>query len=319
MRIAVMGAGAVGGYFGALLARAGHEVAFIARGAHLEAMRKSGLSVEGPRGAWKIESITATDNPAELEPADVVLFCVKTYDTEEAGRAILPLLARGGCCISLQNGVDSLERLTPVLGADRVLPGLAFVSGLIERPGVIRYVSAMSSLHYGEPDGRPSSRATAFRDLCKAAGIGAVVEADVRAAQWNKFVALATNASLTSLMRAPAGVIYHDPLLIDMARAAFCEVEAVGRALGVALPADVVEKSMSIHQGFPKHMYASMYHDLARGRRIELESLGGYVVKTGKRLCGAPPVHAFAYACLHPFINGTPEVLREAAAKDYQF
>lgn len=312
MRIAIMGAGAVGGYFGALLARAGHDVAFIARGAHLEVMRRDGLSVVGPRGDWKVDRIVATDNPAELDPVEVVLFCVKTYDTEEAGRSILPLLARGGCCISLQNGVDSLERLVPVLGEGRVLPGLAFVSGLIERPGVIRYVSAMSSLHYGEPDGTMSARATGFLDLCKAAGIGAVVETDIRTAQWNKFVALATNASLTSLMRAPAGIIYHDPLLLDMARAAFAEVEAVGRALGVALPADVVEKSMSIHQGFPKMMYASMYHDLARGRRMELESIGGYVVRKGRELGVPTPVHAFAYACLRPFANGTPEILRDA-------
>ncbi len=312
MRIAVMGAGAVGGYFGALLAKAGHEVAFIARGAHLEALKKDGLAVEGPRGDWKVKTI-ATDNPAELEPVDVVLFCVKTYDTEDAGGAIKPLLARGGCCISLQNGVDSLERLTLVLGKGSVLPGLAFVSGVIDRPGVIRYVSAMSSLHYGEPDGAMSERAIAFRDICKAAGIGAVVEKDIRAAQWNKFVALATNASLTSLIRAPAGVIYHDPMLIGMARDAFSEVAAVGRAHGVDLPEDVVEKSMNVHKGFPKHMYASMYHDIARGRRMELESLGGYVVRLGKQLGVPTPVHSFAYACLRPFANGTPEILREAA------
>ena len=310
MRIAVMGAGAVGGYFGSRLARAGHEVAFITRGAHLQAIRQHGLTVEGPAGNWHTGQSLATDNPAELDPVDVVLFCVKTYDTEDAGRAILPLLARGGVCISMQNGVDSLERLTPVLGAGKVLPGLAFVSGVIERPGVIRYVSAMSALHYGEPDGCESARAIAFREVCKAAGFGAVIERDIRAAQWNKFVALATNASLTSLMRAPAGVIYHDDLLIPMSHAAFAEVEAVGRAMGIAIDPDIVAKSMALHQGFPKTMYASMYYDIARGRRMELESLGGYAVKMGAKYGVPTPIHSFAYACLRPFASGTPALLK---------
>lgn len=231
------------------------------------------------------------------------------------GRGLGREVARceGGCCISLQNGVDSAERLAPILGPDRLLPGLAFVSGVIERPGMIRYISPMSAIHYGEIDGSMSARATAFRDACTAAGFGAVVEPDIVAEQWNKFVALCTNAALTVLMRAPAGVICQDAALIEIARAAFGEVAAVGRALGVKLAADVVEKSLQGHRNFPPTMYASMYHDLARGRRMELESLSGYVVRKGLELGVHTPVHSLAYAKLRPFVNGTPELLRETA------
>jgi len=306
MRIAVMGAGAVGGYFGALLAQAGHDVAFIARGAHMRAMRERGLALDGPRGRIEVTNIEVTDDPATLAPCDVTLFCVKTYDTEEAARAIRPLVAQGGVVISLQNGVDGQERIGAVLGADAVMGGLAFVSGVIAEPGVIRYTSAMSSLRYGEADGSASARASVFRDACAQAGFTAELMSDIRAAQWQKFVGLATNAALTSLIRLPAGNIYHDPDLIDLARRGFAEVAAVARAQGIAMPEDIVERSLALHQGFPPGMYASMYHDHARGRRTELESLSGTVFRRGRELGVPTPVHEMAYLCLKPHVNGVP-------------
>ena len=314
MRIAVMGAGAVGGYFGALLANAGHQVAFIARGEHGAAMRANGIRVEGPRGAIIAKTIEVTDDPATLDPCDVTLFCVKTYDTESAAAAIKPLVAHGGVVISLQNGIDAQDRIGAVLGADRVMGGLAFVSGVIAAPGVIRYTSTMSSLRFGESmgemrgemSGAISPRASAFRDACEAAGFTAELMPDIRAAQWSKFVGLATNAALTSLMRVPAGHIYHRDEGIALAQRGFAEVAAVGRACGIALPADIAEQSLKLHQNFPKSMYASMYHDIARGKPMELESLSGTVVRLGRERGVPTPVHEMAYACLKPFINGTP-------------
>ena len=306
MRIAIMGAGAVGGYYGGRLAQAGHDIAMITRGEHLRAIRASGLALNGPAGDAVVSSVQATDDAAQVAPVDVVLFCVKLYDTEDAARAIKPLLAKGGVCITLQNGVDAHERIGAIVGNGRVMGGLAFVSALIEKPGSIRCKSKAPTIKFGETDGRISERATRFRDACVAAGIPAEVVADIRAALWHKFVGLAVNASLTSLVRQPAGVCYHDPDLLALARAGFSEAAAIARALGVTLPEDIVEWQIRNHQNFPADMYASMYHDVARGRRLELESLSGYIVGKGRELGVPTPFHAMAYACLKPYINGGP-------------
>jgi 2-dehydropantoate 2-reductase len=298
-----MGTGAVGGYFGALLSRAGQNVTFIARGAHLDAIRTHGLRLEGPRGDFTVSAL-ATDSPTEIGPVDYVLFCVKQYDAESAAQLIKPLLAQGGVCISLMNGVDGQDRLAPILDADRVMGGLAFVAGVIERPGVIRYTSDMSSIVFGEADGRASERAVRLRDACVAAGFSAEVSTDIRAAQWLKFVGLATNTALTALTRQPTGYVYHDADMLPFAQAALEEVVAVARASGVVLPPDTAERALASLKKFPPGMYASMANDLLRGRRLELESLSGYVVRKGRELGVPTPVHAFAYACLKPYLNG---------------
>ena len=304
MRIAVMGAGGVGGFYGGRLAQAGHDTTFITRGEHLRAIRAGGLSLKGPAGDAVVAGARATDNPAEVAPVDVVLFCVKLYDTEDAARAIAPLLSKGGVCITLQNGVDGPQRIGAVVGADRVMGGLAFVSALIESPGVIRYNSKSPSIKFGEAGGGMSERAIRFCDACMAAGFGAEVVPDIRAALWHKFVGLAVNASLTSLVRKPAGVCYHDPDLLALARSGFAEGAAVAKAMGIGLPDDIVEWQVKNHQNFPPDMYASMYHDVARGRRLELDSLSGLIVRKGRELGLPTPFHSMANACLKPYING---------------
>jgi len=299
-----MGAGGVGGFYGGRLAQAGHDTTFITRGEHLRAIRAGGLSLKGPAGDAVVAGARATDNPAEVAPVDVVLFCVKLYDTEDAARAIAPLLSKGGVCITLQNGVDGPQRIGAVVGADRVMGGLAFVSALIESPGVIRYNSKSPSIKFGEAGGEMSERAIRFRDACMAAGFGAEVVPDIRAALWHKFVGLAVNASLTSLVRKPAGVCYHDPDLLALARSGFAEGAAVAKAMGIGLPDDIVEWQVKNHQNFPPDMYASMYQDVARGRRLELDSLSGLIVRKGRELGLPTPFHSMAYACLKPYING---------------
>ncbi|MBM3357164.1 MAG: 2-dehydropantoate 2-reductase [Betaproteobacteria bacterium] len=306
MRIAIMGAGGVGGYYGGRLAQAGHDVTFITRGEHLRAIQEKGLSLAGPGGDSVVTGAKATADPGRIEPVDVVLFCVKLFDTEEAARAIQPLLSKGGVCITLQNGVDGQQRIAAVVGDDRVIGGIAFVSALIESPGVIRYSSKAPSIKFGEADGRMSERAVRFRDACKAAGIDAEVVADIRSALWHKFVGLAVNAALTSLVRKPAGVCYHDPDLLALARSGFEEGAAVARAMGIQLPGDIAEWQVQNHRKFPPQMYASMYHDLARGRRLELDSLSGLIVRKGRELGVPTPFHSMAYACLKPYLNGSP-------------
>ena len=299
-----MGAGGVGGYYGGRLAQAGHDVAFITRGAHLHAIQTGGLKLVGTTGAIVVPGAQATDDPGRLAPVDAVLFCVKLFDTEDAARAIAPLLSKGGACITLQNGVDGQHRIGAIVGNDRVMGGIAFVSALIESPGVIRYASNAPSIKFGEADGRISERAARFRDACVAAGFDAEVVADIRAAQWHKFVGLTVNAALTSITRKPVGIVYHDPDILALARAMFAEGAAVARAMGIKLPDDIVEWQIQNHQKFPPEMYASMYHDLARGRRLELESLSGLIVRKGRELGVPTPFHAMAYACLKPYLNG---------------
>ena len=309
MRIAVMGGGAVGGYFGGLLSRAGNDVTFIARGAHLAAMQANGLTLETPKGTLEVKQARFVSDPAEVGECDVVLFAVKAYDIEAAAAPLKPLVGAGSTVISVLNGVDHQDRIGAVLGSANVIGGLALVSGVITAPGVIRYTSPMSALRFGEADGSLSVRALAFRDACTAAGFSAEVLADVRRAQWEKFVGLATNAALTSLYRLPAGYIYHDPEIIPLARRAFAEVAAVGRAEGMPLAEDSADRALAIHQSFPKTMYASMYHDVARGKPMELDSLSGHIVRRGRALGVPTPVHEMAYLALKPYMHGTPAPL----------
>ena len=315
MRIAVMGAGAVGGYFGGLLSRAGHEVTFVARGEHLRAMQAGGLALETPKGTLKVDGARFVATAAEVGGCDVILFAVKAYDIEAAAAPLKPLVDADACIVSVLNGVDHQDRIAGVVGAvgavgaGHVLGGLAMVSGVIVAPGVIRYTSDMSALRFGEADGSRSARALAFNDACHSAGFTAEVVADIRAAQWTKFVALATNAAMCSLFRLPVGYIYHDPEIIPMTLRAFAEVAALARALGIAVPDDIEQRSLKVHQSFPKTMYASMFHDLAKGRPLELDSLSGHVVRKGRELGIATPVHEMAYLALKPYMHGAPKPL----------
>ena len=309
MRIAVMGAGAVGGYFGGMLAQGGNEVTFIGRGAHLEAMQKNGLRLETPKGLVHVTNARFVGAADAAGPCDFILFAVKAYDIEAAAAPLKPLVDGGATIISVLNGVDHQDRIGAVVGANSVLGGLAFVSGVISEPGVIRYTSPMSALHFGEADGSLSVRALAFRDAGIAAGFGAEALVNIRQAQWEKFVMLATNAAFTSLFRLPCGYIYHDPEIIPLAKKAFEEAAAVARAEGIAMPADIADRALTLHQGFPKTMYASMFHDVNRGKPMELDSLSGYLVRRGRALGVPTPVHEMAYLALKPYMHGTPKPL----------
>ena len=309
MKIAVMGAGAVGGYFGGLLANAGNQVTFIARGEHLRAMQANGLMLDTAKGRVAVRDARYVSDPGAIDGCDVVLFAVKAYDIENAAAPLKPLVERGATVVSLLNGIDHQDRLQAVLGAGKALGGLAMVSGVITEPGVIRYASPMSALCFGEADGSLSPRAKAFLDACTAAGFGAELSTDIRGAQWTKFVGLATNAALCSLFRLPAGYIYHDPETIPLALRAFKEVADLARAQGIRVPDDAPERALALHQGFPRTMYASMYHDLAKGKPMELDSLSGVVMRRGREFGIPTPVHEMAYLALKPYLHGTPRPL----------
>jgi len=304
MRIAVVGAGGVGGAFGAALAKAGGDVTFIARGAHLAAMKSNGLKVESPRGDIHLQPTQATDDPAAVGPVDIVLFCVKLWDVESAGRHIKPLVGANTAVIPLQNGIDAPERLVPILGKQAVMGGVAQISASIVAPGVIRQVGTFMRMIFGELDGSRSPRGEALLALCRKAGFDATLSEQILTELWMKFILLATNASVMALARQPIGKLRDDPDMKPQFVAAYREVIDVGRARGVALPADVLDKMLAFNAGAPPTMKASMALDLERGNRIELPWLGGKVVELGRALGVPTPTHALMYAALKPYVMG---------------
>ncbi len=306
MRIAVIGAGGVGGAFGAALAKAGADVTFVARGAHLQAMRQNGLRIEGGRGETLIKPVQATDDPATIGPVDFVLFCVKLWDVESAGAAIKPLIGPTTAVIPLQNGIDAAERLIPILGAPAVMGGVAQISATIAEPGVIRQTGNFMRLVFGELEGGKSARGEAFLALCQKAGFDATHSDQIVTELWMKFVLLATNSAITAATRTPIGRLRDDPDIVPLFARAAEEVVAVARARGVKLPDDAVEKIVGFTSGAPPAMMASMAHDLIRGNRIELPWLSGKVVSLGRELGVPTPVHGILYAVLKPFTDGRP-------------
>ena len=307
MRIAVVGAGGVGGGFGAALAKAGADVTFIARGAHLAAMKSAGLKVQGPRGDTHLVPTQATDDPTAIGAVDIVLFCVKLWDVESAGEKIKPLIGPHTAVIPLQNGVDAHERLIPIVGKIAVMGGVAQISASIIAPGVIAQVGTFMRMVFGELDGRRSKRAEDFLALCLKAGFDATLSEAILTELWMKFILLASNASIMALTRLPVGKLRDDPDIAPWFAAAYEEVAAVGRAAGVALPADAVDKTLNFNRNAPPQLMASMGVDLLRGNRIELPWLSGKVVELGKKHSVPTPTHAFMYATLKPYIMGKPQ------------
>jgi 2-dehydropantoate 2-reductase len=306
MRIAVVGAGGVGGGFGAALAKAGADVTFIARGAHLAAMKSAGLKVGGGRGETHLVPTRATDDPADIGRVDIVLFCVKLWDVESAGAHIKPLIGPDTAVIPLQNGIDAAERLIPILGESAVMGGVAQISASITAPGVIQQVGTFMRMIFGEFDGKRSKRAEDFLALCLQAGFDATLSEQILTELWMKFILLASNAGIMALARQPIGRLRDDPDLRPIFIAAWREAIDVGRAKGVALPADAIEKILDFTSHAPPAMKASMALDLDRGNRLELPWLSGKVVELGRQLGVPTPTHSMIYAMLKPYIMGAP-------------
>jgi 2-dehydropantoate 2-reductase len=298
MRIAVMAAGAVGGYFGARMATAGHEVHFIARGAHLDAIRKNGLKIESPLGNLHLKDARATDNPAEVGPVDIVLFAVKLWDTEKAAEQARPLIGPNTRVITLQNGVDSVERIAPILGADHVVGGIAFIPSTISAPGVIAHAGQFAAIHCGRIDGKPDATLTAFAEAATRASVEVKLTDSINRDRWQKFVFLVALSGMTSAARSSIGPILADPDTRAFFRKLMTEVMAVGRAKGVPLSDDFIEERMAFAQAAPKGMKASMCHDLERGNRMELDWLSGKVVALGRETGVPVPANEAVYTLL---------------------
>jgi 2-dehydropantoate 2-reductase len=304
MKLAVMGSGGVGGYLGGRLAAAGQDVTFVARGAHLAAIRAHGLALRSALGDVLIRPAQAADDPGAIGPVDLVIFAVKLYDTEAAAEASRPLVGPATGVVTMQNGVDSAELLARALGWDHVVGGVAQIASVIDQPGVIRHTGTMASFTFGELDGTRSERVAALAAALQAAGVEHRVSADIQRDIWDKMAFLATFAALTALVRLPIGPIREDAETRAMLRDGLAEAFAVARAQGIALPDDFVERTLSRCDRLPYEMKSSMLQDLERGRRLELPWLSGAIVRLGQELGVPTPIHAFITTALKLHAGG---------------
>ena len=307
MRIAMMGSGGVGGFFGGRLAHAGCDVRFVARGAHLEAMRREGLAIESEaHGDIRIPKVVASSDPADIGPVDLVILSVKLWDTEDAARSIAPMVGPHTAVLSLQNGVIKDDILRRVLPAANVMGGVAYVATHISRPGVIHQVGTMQRIVVGEYDGNVSPRARELHAALAASGVTAELSDDVRRAIWEKYVFLVALSGSTTSMRSTLGPIRANPatraFFIELMR----ETVSVGRALGVALPEDYAEQRVKFMESLPADMTSSMHHDLERGNRLEVPWLSGGVVALGEEAGVPTPANRAVSAMLALYAEGRP-------------
>lgn len=308
MKIAVMGTGGVGGYFGGRLAQHGEDVHFIARGGHLRAIQQRGLTVRSYYGDFGIHPASATSDPAEIGPVDVVMFCVKMWDTEDAGRAIKPLLGEDTAVISFQNGVENEEILARILGSKHVLGGAAYIFSTIAEPGVVEHASPNARLLFGELDGRSTPRAEAFCAAAKAAGIDASLSGNITKDLWSKFVFICALSGVCTVARSSVGPVVSTPETWEMLVECMKEVAAVAHARGVPLEEDIVERQGMGGKALPPDQKPSMLYDLEHGNRLELPWLNGTVARLGRELGVPTPVNRFIAAALslHAGSPGSP-------------
>lgn len=302
MKIAVVGAGAIGGYYGALLQQTEHEVAFLARGAHLAAIRGQGLRVESvllPR-PMTLRART-TDRPEEVGPVDLVIFAVKSYDTDAAAGLLPPLLHDGTAVLTLQNGVDNIDRLSERVGREHVLGGACYIFTAVASPGVITHTGGPRRVVFGELDGRSSRRAQTIRDAFAATGVPVELSDQILVALWEKYVLITAQGGMTALTRLPIGVIRQSPATMEMYLDVASEVAAVGRAHGVPLPQGERDRIRRAAEALDPGSFSSLYTDLTRGRRMELDALPGNVVRLGRRYGIPTPVCRAIYAALLPY------------------
>jgi len=309
MQILVMGAGALGGYFGARLQSAGHDVTYVARGAHLDAMRAQGLRVESPLGDLHFPVVRAVADTAEAPPPDLVLLMVKNRDVEAAGTALAPLLGPTTAVVTVQNGVTAPERLAAIVGPERIVAAAVFMPADIRAPGVIRHSSTFHRIRAAvAPDG-PSAALEGLLAACAQAGIEATKEPDVATLLWRKFAFLAPFSALTALTRLDIGPIRDCPESRALLRQALDEVGEVGHAAGLGLPDDLTDVAWwQLTEGVGPATHASMLDDLLRRKPLELEYLSGEVLRRGTALGVPTPVHAMVCGALMPHAEGNAPV-----------
>jgi 2-dehydropantoate 2-reductase len=304
MRIVVIGVGGTGGYFGGLLARAGEDVAFLARGTQLAALRTHGLTVKSRLAGTFTLPVHATSDPQEIGAVDLVLFCVKTYDTEAASAGIGHFIGPETVVLPIQNGIDAAERLGREVGTQHIIGGVAYVTSQIESPGIIVQIAGAGSIELGEMAGGQSERTQRVQQVLRYAGISAQLPPDIRVSLWEKFLFICAFSGVTALTRLPLGQVFAYQETSALLKAVLKEGEALARAHDIALPVDIVERSYSTLQALETEAMGSMAFDLLAGRRLEIEALNGTMVRLGKEHGMSLPFNSAIYAALKPYANG---------------
>jgi len=302
VKIAVVGAGGIGGYYGALLHQAGHDVTFLARGTHLAAMRERGLRLESVLLAEPLQiRVRCTDRPGEIGAVDLALFAVKSYDTDTAAGLLPPLLDAETAVLTLQNGVDNIERLSDRIGRRHILGGACYIFAAIASPGVINHTGGPGRVVFGELDGRITPRTQAIRDAFAATGAPVELSTQILAAMWEKYLFITAQGGMTALTRLPIGIIRATPTTMEMYLDVASEVASVGRAHGVSIPEGERDRVKRSADSLTPNSFSSLYNDLVGGRRMELEALPGHVVGLGRRYGIPTPVCRAIYAALKPY------------------
>jgi 2-dehydropantoate 2-reductase len=313
MKIAVMGAGSIGGYFGGMLAQGGHQVTLIARGAHRQAIEAHGLKIITDDREFIVRCAT-TDNPKSVGPVELVLLTVKTYHNAQAVPALLPLISGATSVLCLQNGMDSYQAvaqaMAPAAGLKKVLPGAAYIEASLAGPGVVRQSGQVVRIVFGELDGSDSDRGRLILQAFEQSGIPAQFTQDIQQTLWTKFLFIATMAGVTTLSRETMAQLLPRPEWRQAIEDCMREIEAVARALGVKLAEDVVSSTLSYIEGSLEQMHASMHADVMAGRPLELEALNGAVVRAGRMAEVPAPVNNLIYAMVKPVKDGHPEQAR---------
>lgn len=301
MRFAVVGSGGVGGYFGGRLAEAGHDVTFLARGAHLAAIRERGLRVESTEGNFTVNPAKAAEDAATVDPVDIVILAVKTWQVRDAAAQLLPMLRDDSAVLTLQNGVEAPDEVAAVCGEGRVIPGVCRLMSYVAEPGLIRHAGVTPRVEFGETDGRKSKRVEALHAaLDGSKGVAATIPSDIQVALWDKFLFIAPFSAVGAVTRSPAGVWRHVPETRALLVAAMGEVVALARSRGVFLPEGAIEKTLGFTDRLPEDATASMQRDLLDGKPSELEAQTGAIVRLAARAGIEVPANAFLYAALLP-------------------
>jgi 2-dehydropantoate 2-reductase len=308
MRIAIFGTGGVGGYFGGRLAQSGEDVTFIARGEHLRAIQRKGLTVDSLNGGFVIDPAKATDDVNKVGAVDLVIVCVKAWQVPEAAGAMKLMVGPKTTVLPLQNGVDAVGQLTAELGPDRVIGGLCKIVSFVVGPGHIRHAGFAPSVVIGEIDNRQSDRVVAIGNVFNDAGIEATIAADIQAALWMKFLFIASFSGVGAIANAPAGVLRTDPELRAQMVHAMEEIFALAHARGITLPPDAIETVMAGVNTLPEDATSSMQRDIAAGKPSELESQNGAVVRMARESGVEVPTHELIYAKLKPLEERTRPV-----------
>jgi len=297
MRIAVLGSGGIGGYYGALLAKAGHDVSFIARGAHLEAMQRRGLTLRTPDGDSTIP-VTAVADTRTVGAVDLVLFCVKSYDTEPAAQALAPLMARDTAVVTFQNGVDNVEAIASVVGSGTVLVGVVYIALQLAGPGMVQRTGGEGKIVLGELGGALTERVQRIASAFQQSGVPHQVSTDINRVLWEKFLFIAGVGGVTALARSGIGPLLASPEGRTLLTTSREEIAAVARAERVPLPADAADRAVEQAATLPPQWRSSLARDLEDGRRLEVKALSGAVVRRGLKLGVLTPIHRTIAACL---------------------